>query len=120
MLQIEKEIQLPQSTALSMLPLPIPEGECFDIPALPVHRDGDALAYISSELENCRIAIDYAVKVVAVLLGKLATIFASLSAEIIIYYQLFQISLFKSLCKTLDESKVDFRSGKIRPGETPK
>lgn len=88
-----------------------------------VYKDGDDFASYLTRFERIAelLKVDkdaYAVRLGARLSGKAARIYTSLSPEIVADYHLLKKSLLKSFCKTPDGFRVDFRSGKIQPGET--
>ena len=122
-LQAEKELQLARIAASKKSTSSCSEGECVDRPRLPAYKDGDDFASYLTRFERIAELLkvsreDYAVRLGALLSGKAAKIYTSLSSEIVTDYDLLKKSLLRSFCKTPDGFRVDFRSSKIQPGET--
>ena len=122
-LQAEKDLKRARIDASSKPAPPLLVGEYVDRPRLPAYQDGDDFASYLTRFERIAelLKVDkeaYAVTLGALLSGKAARIYTSLSPAIVADYTLLKKSLLKSFCKTPDGFRMDFRSTKIQPGET--
>ena len=122
-LQAEKDLERARIDASSKPASPSLVGEYVDRPRLPAYQDGDDFASYLTRFERIAelLKVDkeaYAVTLGALLSGKAARIYTSLSPAIVADYTLLKKSLLKSFCKTPDGFRMDFRLTKIQPGET--
>ena len=111
-----------QSTNASITPL---YSEGIVRPSLPVFKDGEDISSYLIRFERVadllKISKDsYAVRLGSLLTGKAVEIYTSLSPEITSDYDKLKKGLLQGFSKTPDGYRVDFRTAKIKPGETYK
>ncbi|XP_063601110.1 uncharacterized protein LOC134777201 [Penaeus indicus] len=92
-------------------------------PSLPVFHDSEDISLYLIRFERVADLLNikkesYAVRLGSLLTGKAVDVYTSLSPEITKDYELLKKCLLDSFAKTPDGYRVDFRSAKIKPGET--
>ena len=101
--------------------LPVSEGVVK--PSLPVFKDNDDIASYLIRFERVASLLDlaketYAVRLGSLLTGKAVDIYTSLSPEITANYDELKKALLQGFSKTSQGYRSDFRSAKIKVGET--
>jgi len=90
---------------------------------LPVFWDGEDIASYLVRFEHvaCRLGVSpatYTVQLGSLLTGKAVSIYTSLSPEVTRDYEALKKALLRGFNKTPDQYRMDFRSSKIKVGET--
>lgn len=92
-------------------------------PTLPLYREGEDIGSYLVRFERIAKLLNihkdtYAARLGSVLTGKCVEIYASLSDDITSDYELLKKALLKGFHKTLDGYRHDFRSARLKEGET--
>lgn len=92
-------------------------------PTLPIYREGEDIGSFLIRFERIAKLLDvseetYAVRLGSVLTGKCVDIYASLSDEVTSNYDLLKKALLTGFLKTPDSYRHDFRSARVKAGET--